>query len=115
MTPPPSVTGTPPYPFARAIDFVELSDDMITSYMPNIAPNTPAPLFPRFFDTWSNRKDDFYDYSGTNPPMFTYNQPNMPNHPLNGTKIRIRAIKITLRIWDSRTKQSRMTSVVVDM
>ena len=29
--------------------------------------------------------------------------------------IRIRAIQITLRIWDSRTKQSRQVSLVQDL
>ena len=33
----------------------------------------------------------------------------------NGAPIRIKAIQITLRIWDSKTKQSRQVSMVVDM
>ena len=104
--PPATVPGTT----AQSVDFVEISSDLLTPFMA-----APSLTFPRIFDTWSNRKDEVFDYSNSNIPMFRYNHPTVPNHPLNGTLIQIRAIKITLRIWDSRTKQTRQSSIVVDM
>jgi hypothetical protein len=106
--PPATVPGTTPLP----PQFVNLDNDVLTPYM-----TAPSSAFPRLFDTWSNRKDAFYDYSNWTAgiPMCTYHHPMVANHPLNGTRIQIRAIKIELRIWDSRTKQTRQSSIVVDM
>ncbi len=69
----------------------------------------------RVFDTWSSRKDDLYDYSNWDQ---TGNPQTIPMYTKNGSQfapIRVRAIQITLRIWDSKTKQSRQVSLVQDL
>jgi type II secretory pathway pseudopilin PulG len=61
------------------------------------------------FDTWSNTLDSTYpNYNtqwNTNPPT-PYHIP---------AKIRIRALQITLRVWDLKTKQARQITLVQDM
>jgi type II secretory pathway pseudopilin PulG len=86
-------------------------------------PSRPA----RVFDTWSSRKDDLYTKDPSATPRYTndYSEWNQTNKPTtipmftrDGSKwapIRIRAIQITLRIWDSKTKQSRQVSLVQDL
>ena len=54
------------------------------------------------------------------PTVALWETPNLNSSiPLyrsgNGDKIRILALQITIRIWDSNTKQTRQTSIVVDM
>jgi type II secretory pathway pseudopilin PulG len=84
----------------------------------------------RVFDTWSSRRDSAYGpgtpTSPPNPPntdiadYTRWNQINQPEtipiYALGGQQpIRIRAIQITLRIWDGKSKQSRQVSIVQDM
>jgi prepilin-type N-terminal cleavage/methylation domain-containing protein len=61
---------------------------------------------PRVFDTWSNVKDDTYDYSRWSGPPSPVSAP---------APITIRAIQITLRVWDRRTQQTRQTTLVQPM
>ncbi len=114
------------YTGGRREEFISLHDPLMGKYwMQENNPVRPsnsdlAKIQPvnsvRVFDTWSSRKDDFYDYSGwasrdtdQTIPMY-HNDASVDPNP-----IRIRAIQITLRIWDSRTKQSRQVSVIQDM
>jgi hypothetical protein len=65
------------------------------------------------FDTWSSGQDLFYDYSkwataGTAQSIPFYTDSN-------GNPLRIQAIRITLRIWDRNTLQTRQTSIIQDL
>lgn len=51
------------------------------------------------FDTWSRRQDDSYDYSTAAIP----------------SQLRIFAIQITLRVWDTKTRQSRQVTIVQEL
>jgi Prokaryotic N-terminal methylation motif len=56
------------------------------------------------FDTWSSKKDGSYDYStwNTNGTAKTI--------PLAG--ISIKAVRVTIRLWDRRTQQTRQVTVI---
>ena len=81
-----------------------------------VDPNTGQP--PRVFDTWTSAKDTIdatpaYDYSGwqtagtaTSIPIFK---------DANGHPIIIRALQITLRVWDFKTKKTRQVTIVQQM
>jgi prepilin-type N-terminal cleavage/methylation domain-containing protein len=61
----------------------------------------PAPYY---FDTWSRRKDDVFDYSNaTNSPVPT------------GTTMRITGLQITIRVYDAKTRLARQITIVQDM
>ncbi|MFO0878761.1 MAG: prepilin-type N-terminal cleavage/methylation domain-containing protein [Gemmataceae bacterium] len=104
-------------------NFIHLFDGQIDKYRmmftgnpPGQTANSEIPNTARVFDTWSQLKDDKWDYStwarvdqrsGQAIPMFSN---------VVGTKpIRIRAIQIALRIWDNKTKQTRQVSLIQDM
>jgi prepilin-type N-terminal cleavage/methylation domain-containing protein len=153
-------------------DFVSLYEPSVQAFAPNdftaadTTVNRANPAYvgnglrdelsnPRVFDTWTDQKDDVYDYStpiqGSTPlpgrpptvppqplptkltprwqgPMYYYDyvpnqQPTLrPNYaaiPLwkdvNNNTIRIMALRITIRIWDERTKQTKQITIVQDM
>lgn len=59
---------------------------------------------PYYFDTWSRRKDDVFDYSNaTNSPVPT------------GTTMRILALQITIRVYDAKTRLARQITIIQDM
>lgn len=106
-------------------DFISLHHRAFKYWMPNLNKsfNTNYPAY-RMFDTWSGAKDDSFDYSLWRPnpaanPFFDPTQQRDETIPLwisrTGDLIRIQAIQITLRIWDTNTKQTRQTSIVVDL
>jgi type II secretory pathway pseudopilin PulG len=84
---------------------------------------------PAVFDTWSGTKDSSYDYTNWSTrndyitvPMYQTNaNVRYPGNVATGQplpsqlSIRILAIQITLRIWDTQTRQTRQTSIIVDM
>jgi prepilin-type N-terminal cleavage/methylation domain-containing protein len=100
-----------------ANDFTDLFDSLRdpTVYP---SPRVPAhnPVFrdnpvtkqagPRIFDTWSSVKDETYDYSG----WFQQNSPVSAPAPIS-----IKALQITVRVWDKRTQQTRQITMVQDM
>jgi hypothetical protein len=61
---------------------------------------------PMVFDTWSSVKDSLADYSGWATP----NQPT--SLPIQAS---IKAIKITIRIWDLKSQTSRQITMVQDL
>lgn len=69
----------------------------------------------RVFDTWSQRKDDQFDYTGWLTRGIDQTIPMYQNDNSVTKPIRIRAIQVTIRIWDHRTKQSRQVSMIQDM
>ncbi|MFO0845991.1 MAG: type II secretion system protein [Gemmataceae bacterium] len=105
-------------------------DRYLMKYTPKNKPqealNKEVPPNVRLFDTWSASKDDSYDYTQWNVipaadppdtntradriPLYKADPPNADTRP-----IRIVAIKVTIRIWDHRTQQSRQVSVIQDM
>jgi len=112
---------------APAYDFVTLDHPAIQWFSQG-NPTFSAAGGPRVFDTWSQAKDDAFDYGAwatpgqaTSVPLYS-NEFNRKN-PLTaanpqGTptmRIRIVAIQITMRVWDANTKQTRQSSIVVDL
>jgi hypothetical protein len=69
------------------------------------------------FDTWSSGQDRFYSYSDWASQVTTSLSPTrIPFYKdSSGNPLRIRAIQITLRVWDRRTQQTRQTSIIQDM
>jgi prepilin-type N-terminal cleavage/methylation domain-containing protein len=79
-----------------------------------VSPNNTLfqnPVGTHVFDTWSNVQDDSYDYTKWNqlPPL------NPDPHTIIPWQPRIVALKITLRIWDPKSQQSRQVTLVQDM
>jgi type II secretory pathway pseudopilin PulG len=113
----------PPYvPQAVPYDFLSLASPVVQQFNsfnnPKFYNPVNNPKGPYVFDTWTSTSDDVCDYSGWNTattaqsiPLYVQQRPP----PFPQDKIRILAIQITVRIWDLNTKQSRQTSIVVDM
>jgi prepilin-type N-terminal cleavage/methylation domain-containing protein len=129
-----------------AWDFYNLNDDpnsleAIPPFRSYVDTNPPRYRFlgkaVRVFDTWSNVKDEVYDYSNWN---VTYNADGTtsyagPNGPVPGATptsiplrrlysaasrtwsgdIRIYAIKVSIRTWDFKTNQARQITIIQDM
>lgn len=67
---------------------------------------TSRPTAPAVFDTWSSQKSGSLDYTG-------WATPNTPTSlPM---QLNIVALKITMRIWDAKTQQSRQVSIIQEM
>lgn len=104
-----------------ATNFVTLDHATVQAFSHN-NPAFPA-TGPFCFDTWSDENTAGYDYkSNAVPgPRDRWEVPgaatSIPLYKLGttGAKIRIRAIKITLRIYDANTNQTRQVSMVQDM
>jgi hypothetical protein len=106
-------------------DFVDLFSQATSDYWTDPTTNTGKNsilngAFPggfnntvRVFDTWSQAADDWRDYSKYDTTSTNNTIPMFVNS--SNQKIRILAIQITLRIWDSRTQQTRQTSIVADL
>ncbi len=113
--------------------FVTLWDPPFsTTFVPNPPPGVPGMVF----DTWSSVNDGINDYSKwnttgtptgppipfwTTPPLpLTYQYPgNLPGQtiitPKTGSGPIIKAIQITIRIWDFKTNQTRQVTIVQAM
>jgi type II secretory pathway pseudopilin PulG len=91
-------------------DFVDLSNmtmNNTTFSNPLTTINGLSSTTVKVFDTWSSINDGTYDYTGWNatPPSST-------TVPLQA---QILAIKVSIRIWDFKTEQTRQASMVVPM
>jgi hypothetical protein len=60
----------------------------------------------RVFDSWSQRADDVYDYSGWNLPGTTRSVP---------LRVTLDAVQITIRLWHRKTQQARQVTIVQDL
>jgi type II secretory pathway pseudopilin PulG len=58
---------------------------------------------PYYFDTWSNRQDDVYNYTNATTAV----NPN--------SSYQILALKITLRVYDEKTQLARQITLIQDM
>jgi hypothetical protein len=81
------------------------------------------------FDTWSNYNDTQYNYLGswtvaanTNTQTAGWNiagsDASIPLYGralAAGTHIRPRAIQVLIRVWDSKTEQTRQVSIIQDL
>jgi type II secretory pathway pseudopilin PulG len=66
------------------------------------------------FDTWSSMTDNVYDFSNWSTDSTGVN--SIPLYQdTSGNLISIRAIQLTIRIWDYRTEQTRQVTVVQDL
>jgi hypothetical protein len=95
------------YPESGVNAFVDVPASSATNGFNNSVYNSTTGPF--VFDTWSSTNDGAYDYSnwmGQGVP------PNAKNLPL---AIHVRAIKVTLRVWDQKTQQSRQLSIIQEM
>jgi prepilin-type N-terminal cleavage/methylation domain-containing protein len=109
---------------AGGVDFVDLYDVGFNPvrfnsafYRPVSAPNTNL-NGPAVFDTWSNARDEFYNYSyfrdQTGNEFTIWNTPGSTRSaPLNG--VRILALRITLRVWDLKTQLTRQVTITQEM
>jgi hypothetical protein len=117
---------------AGGTDFVDLFDPSVQAFNNNTGPNpfyynTKAATLPAVFDTWSSVTDDTFNYGfdsslslngGAGALAWTYpgTERTIPLYQnAAGQKITIRAIQITLRVWDFKTKQARQITIVQDM
>ncbi len=113
-------------------DFVDLFDNSVQIFNNNTSPNpfyysAKTPNLPAVFDTWSSVTDDTFNPGYGFDPMLNNNAGapawSFPGGartiPLYqnpaGQTITIKAIQITLRVWDFKTKQARQITIVQDM
>jgi hypothetical protein len=113
--PPTGSTGGP-YPTANWDAFEDLFQLTSSSRVPNsyavnnTAFSTSGPLV---FDTWSSNRDDTYDYTSWATPGTTASIPILNN--TQGVPITIRAVQVTLRIWDEKTQLTRQVTFVQEL
>jgi hypothetical protein len=103
--------------FAGGSDFVDLFDSGVATYSgsnPNFV-FTPAgsATGPLVFDTWSSLTDNSYDYSTWSTTGTAKTIPLFQNS--SGQTLTIRAIKVTIRVWDFKTEQSRQATIIQDL
>jgi prepilin-type N-terminal cleavage/methylation domain-containing protein len=114
---------------AGGTDFVTLFDPSVAAHSngnPSFAYAAGTPQKPAVFDTWSAATDDVYDYSardnyattGATTPRWALPNTNA-SVPLYrnaaGQAIRIRAIQISIRVWDPKTQLTRQVTLVQDL
>ncbi len=100
-------------------DFVDLFHPNIQAYgvsggsslNPNF--NFQAGTGPLVFDTWASLKDNYYDYSSWATPGTAKSVPLYQNS--SGAYLGIKAVQVTIRIWDAKTEQTRQISVIQDL
>lgn len=90
-----------------------------------VNPLLSNPQGPLVFDTWSRLNIDGLDYesnwfnltggASTNYAAIPLYQDLVQTSPTFGQLIRIRALMITIRIWDQKSLQSRQVTIVQDM
>jgi len=80
---------------------------------PLFAGNTTPGSYGWVFDTWTNNNDPVYpDYHSTSPTTGWQSTGNTFSAP---NQIVIQAIRITIRVWDKKTQQTRQVTVIQDM
>jgi type II secretory pathway pseudopilin PulG len=81
---------------------VQILTPSLVGAVPPVPATTPIDVPGGLFDTWSRVKDDQYDYSSaTTKPV--------------PAPLVINALKITIRVWDQKTEQSRQVTIYQDM
>jgi prepilin-type N-terminal cleavage/methylation domain-containing protein len=98
--------------------FIDLYDSTLSGKFPN----TNGTLFgangPRVFDTWSSmsspNQNALTDYSTWRAGTFPNSQIPMWSTALNTGPI-IKAIQVTIRVWDAKTLQTRQVTIVQAM
>ncbi|HEY7425915.1 MAG TPA: prepilin-type N-terminal cleavage/methylation domain-containing protein [Gemmataceae bacterium] len=68
---------------------------------------------PLVFDTWSSNRDDTYDYTSWATPGTPASIPILNN--AQGVPITIRAVQVTLRVWDEKTQLTRQVTFVQEL
>ena len=91
-------------------EFRDLFDPVVQAFNNG----TPNPAFsgngPRVFDTWSNDLTNYPNWSAAGTPTSI---PLFQN--ASGQQISIKAIQISLRVWDFKTKKTRQVTLVQQM
>jgi hypothetical protein len=104
-------------------DFVSLDDATVQAFASNnpnfnihaTAYSSSSTTNKYLFDTWSGVADDIYDFSDWQTGT------NSTNHLIpiyqnsSGQPISIKAVQVTMRIWDFKTNQTRQVTVVQDL
>lgn len=108
-------------------DFIDIGSPLFQQFnMGNPAyPSSPPAGTPYVFDTWTNGRLGQFDYGLPDDAAAPDLTPRWQRRGSNacvpvlqkadGTLIRVRALQITLRIWDAKTNYSRQATLVVDM
>jgi hypothetical protein len=71
------------------------------------------------FDTWSDERDEVYDYSTWSEVGTDRSVPLLRRRPRAAPSqafyqyVRIQGVKITLRVWDVKTQQARQMTIRV--
>lgn len=91
------------------------------AFNPGTLNQVPNPTAPAVFDTWTQVNDGIYDYATPAPnhsaPAWAETSADM----VQGAKrvplmnVNIRALRITLRVWDARTQQTRQVTMIQPM
>jgi prepilin-type N-terminal cleavage/methylation domain-containing protein len=99
-----------------ATEFVDLYHPSVQAFVNGAGnPAYTAANGPRVFDTWSNKQSGRYRYD-TNwlTPGTPTSIPLLRTAP-GQQPIRIRAIQITIRVWDSKTQITRQSSMTQEL
>jgi hypothetical protein len=91
------------------------------TYLPLVPGSVPSVSY---FDTWTSRKDDVFDYTQNAPVPMTGSMVNgtlvpvtdATGQPISRSQLpRIMAIQITLRIWNPGARVARQVTIVQEM
>jgi type II secretory pathway pseudopilin PulG len=129
----------PLYPLSSVWTAPQVTDPFVTLYQTPFTPTLPftykAPpgITGMVFDTWSSINDGLNDYSQWNglgtatggPIPYWTTTPLIYNYPVGSTQTLatpitgsgpiIRAVQVTIRIWDFKTNQTRQVTIVQAM
>lgn len=98
----------------QGTEFVSVNDATVQAFKSN-NPNYNGATGPYLFDTWSKMTDNVYDFSNWAPGATGVNNTIPIYQNASGQLIGIRAVQVTLRIWDFKTEQTRQVTVVQDL
>jgi prepilin-type N-terminal cleavage/methylation domain-containing protein len=113
----PSITQT------GGAHFVDLFDQTLNFDVNNVAQSNNNSVYPagagtagpRIYDTWSNMIEKPQAGGAPVNNYSAYTTAGAPQSIPFKTSLRIRAIAVTIRVWDLKTEQTRQITIVQDM
>lgn len=110
--------GNPPSPNPQSLQagFVDLFHPSITQFFRSNPAFNPA-TGPMVFDTWSQNTKTFVASDSNTYVVYDYSLYNQSGHDSSMPLVLppIRAIQVTLRVWDRKTENTRQITMVQDM